>query len=123
MMRVLRPVIIIAGLIFIWQIIVWLSGAPHFILPAPARVAEAWWAHHATILGHAGVTLLEIALGLLFGALLGASSALTLAYFRPARLSEATLPDGETPRDPADAAVLHHHAELLRRLSTADAQP
>ena len=42
---------------------------------------------------------------------------------RPARLSEATLPDGETPRDPADAAVLHHHAELLRRLSTADAQP
>ncbi len=85
MMRFLRPLIIIAGLVLIWQIVVWLSSAPHFILPAPARVAEAWWSHHATILGHAGTTLLEIALGLLFGALLGATSALTLAYFRPAR--------------------------------------
>ena len=68
-MRFLRPLIIIAGLVLIWQIIIWLSNVPHFILPAPARVAEAWWVHHATILGHAGVTLLEIALGLLFGAL------------------------------------------------------
>ena len=85
MMHILRPAIIVAGLILIWQIVVWLSGAPHFILPAPARVADAWWTHHTTILGHAGVTMLEIALGLLFGALLGASSALTLAYFRPAR--------------------------------------
>ena len=41
---------------------------------------------------------------------------------RPARLSEATIPSGETPRDPAEAALLHHHAELLRRLSAANAQ-
>lgn len=85
MMSILRPFIIIACLVLVWQIIIWLSNVPHFILPAPARVAEAWWVHHATILGHAGVTLLEIALGLLFGALLGALSALALAYFRPAR--------------------------------------
>ena len=85
MMSILRSLIIIACLVLVWQIIIWLSNVPHFILPAPARVAEAWWVHHATILGHAGVTLLEIALGLLFGALLGALSALALAYFRPAR--------------------------------------
>ncbi|MEE8171349.1 MAG: ABC transporter permease [Alphaproteobacteria bacterium] len=85
MMRFVRPPVIVAGLVLLWQIIVWLSGAPHFILPAPARVAEAWWAHHMTILGHAGVTLLEIALGLLCGVALGVSSALVLAYFRPAR--------------------------------------
>jgi len=84
-MRFLRPLIIIAGLVLLWQIIVWLSGAPHFILPAPVRVAEAWWTHHGTILGHAGTTLLEIALGLLCGVALGAASALALAYFRPAR--------------------------------------
>jgi len=84
-MRFLRPLIIAAGLVLLWQIIVWLTGAPHFILPAPADVAIAWWQNHLTILGHAGVTLLEIALGLLCGTALGISSALTLAYFRPAR--------------------------------------
>ena len=84
-MIALRPIIIFGGLICVWQAIVWLSGAPHFILPAPVRVAEAWWTHHGTILGHAGTTLLEIALGLLCGVALGAASALALAYFRPAR--------------------------------------
>ena len=39
---------------------------------------------------------------------------------RPARLSEATLPEGETPRDPADTALLAHHAKLLRHLRAAD---
>ena len=70
MMRFLRPLIIAAGLVLLWQIIVWLTGAPHFILPAPADVAIAWWQNHLTILGHAGVTLLEIALGLLLPQLL-----------------------------------------------------
>ncbi len=41
---------------------------------------------------------------------------------RPAHLSEVPPPAGKTPRDPADAALLSHHAELLRRLSAADAQ-
>ncbi|MBI05659.1 MAG: ABC transporter permease [Rhodospirillaceae bacterium] len=80
-----RPLIIAAGLILLWQIIVWLTGAPHFILPAPADVAIAWWTNHMAILGHAGVTLLEITLGLLCGTILGVFSALVLAYFRPAQ--------------------------------------
>jgi len=84
-MRYLRAPIIAVFLILLWQIIVWLTGAPHFILPAPADVAVAWWVNHLTILGHAGVTLLEIVLGLLCGTALGVFSALTLAYFRPAR--------------------------------------
>jgi len=39
---------------------------------------------------------------------------------RPARLDEALIPDGETPRDPADPALLAQQAELLARLTTAD---
>lgn len=85
-MRILRPLIIATGLVLLWQFIVWLSDAPHFILPAPIDVAIAWWENHLVILGHTGVTLLEIALGLLCGTVLGVSSAMTLAYFRPARL-------------------------------------
>ena len=42
---------------------------------------------------------------------------------RPARLSEANLPSGDTPRDPADSELLRQHAELLGRLSVADAAP
>jgi len=41
---------------------------------------------------------------------------------RPARLHEAPPPDGETPRDPADSALLIHHGELLRSLRAADAE-
>jgi len=41
---------------------------------------------------------------------------------RPALLSEVPPPAGTTPRDPADAGFLSHHAELLRRLRAADAQ-
>jgi len=85
-MRYLRPPMIVACLVLLWQIVVWLTGAPHFILPAPADVAIAWWGNHATILGHAGVTLMEIVLGLFCGTVLGVTSAVTLAYFRPARL-------------------------------------
>jgi putative hydroxymethylpyrimidine transport system permease protein len=83
---VLRSALIICGVILLWQVIVWLTGLPHYILPAPAMVAVAWWTHAGLILGHAGITIAEIALGLLFGTILGGLSALTLVYFRPARL-------------------------------------
>ena len=38
---------------------------------------------------------------------------------RPARLDEAIVPPGETPRDPADAALLSRHSDLLKRLVAA----
>lgn len=85
-MRLVRAGVIVAGLVLVWQIVVWLAETPHYILPGPALVASAWWANHWLILQHAGITLLEIALGLVFGTVLGGLSALTLAYFRPARL-------------------------------------
>ncbi len=85
-MRILRPIAICGLLLLIWQAVVWLAETPHYILPGPARVAATWWDHAALILNHAGTTVAEIALGLAFGVLLGAASALTLAYVRPARL-------------------------------------
>jgi len=84
-MKVLRPLIILAGLIGLWQIVVSLSGAPPYILPAPLEVANAWWRRADVILEHAALTAAEILLGLALGAVLGACSALSMAYFRPAR--------------------------------------
>lgn len=63
----------------LWQVLVWLSGAPPFILPSPARVARAAWDNHALIAEHASITLLEVCLGLMIGALLGALTAIALA--------------------------------------------
>ncbi len=85
-LALLRVVVIVAALVLVWQGVVWLAGTPPYILPGPATVGVAWWEHHALLLGHAQTTLLEIVLGLLVGVIVGMSSALTLAYFRPARL-------------------------------------
>ena len=38
---------------------------------------------------------------------------------RPARINKALTPAGDTPRDPADPALLAHQAELLARLTAA----
>lgn len=78
MMRVLRPLIITAGLLLIWQLIVWLTDAPAFILPGPLRVLDTLLSQFPLLMKHAAVTLIEILLGLLFGVLLGLASALSL---------------------------------------------
>ncbi len=84
-MRILRPVIIFLGLLGVWQAVVFLTGAPHYILPGPDLVARALLAQWREIAGHAGVTAMEILLGLLLGTGLGALSAVTIASFAPAR--------------------------------------
>jgi len=84
-MKIIRALIIFAGLTLFWQAVVSLSGAPHYILPGPWLVVQALIARGDIILGHAGVTLAEIILGLILGTVLGSISALTLSYFRPAR--------------------------------------
>ena len=84
-MRPLRPVIVFLGLVLVWQIVVLATGAPHYILPAPARVAAAIAANWPALIEHAGVTIAEILLGLALGALLGCASALFIASVRPAR--------------------------------------
>ncbi len=84
-MKILRPVIIFLGLIAAWEVVVLATGAPHYILPGPLRVARALIARWPELLGHAGVTVTEILLGLALGVFLGCLSALVIASFPPAR--------------------------------------
>ncbi|HSR71534.1 MAG TPA: ABC transporter permease [Kiloniellales bacterium] len=84
-MNLLRPLVIFAGLIAVWQLVVSATGVAPFILPGPSRVAAALYDRAPLLLSHAGVTIAEILLGLLLGALLGCASALFIAVFRPAR--------------------------------------
>ena len=83
--RLARPLVILVGLLVLWELVVWLSGVPPYILPAPHEVAVAWAARRALILEHWVITTAEILLGLAIGTVLGCSSALIMGYFRPAR--------------------------------------
>ncbi len=68
----------------LWQALVILTGAPHFILPSPWRVAQAAWNSRVVIAENAWVTTLEVLLGLVLGTLLGAATAIHLAMSKAA---------------------------------------
>ena len=80
-----RPLVIAAGLLVLWHVVVLASGAPPYILPGPLRVLETLGTRIGELLPHAGITALEILLGLALGTVLGGASALVIASFRPAR--------------------------------------
>ncbi|MEM7209994.1 MAG: ABC transporter permease [Pseudomonadota bacterium] len=61
-----------------WQLVVWLSGVPSFILPGPIKVAGAFISNIGLIAEHGWVTLIEVVLGLLLGGALGVMTALYL---------------------------------------------
>ena len=57
--------------IAIWQAIVTIGDLQKFILPGPALVAETLWKSRVFILENAWITLTEVLLGLVLGALIG----------------------------------------------------
>lgn len=78
-MRWLRPLIIAAVLLVLWQGVIWLTGTPRFILPGPLAVLVTLVERFDVILSHAWVTGVEVVLGLLLGTLLGVVTALVMA--------------------------------------------
>ncbi|MCS6877541.1 MAG: ABC transporter permease [Geminicoccaceae bacterium] len=84
-MRLARPLLIAGGLLALWHLLVLATGVPPYILPDPLRVARTLWARADLVAAHTATTALEILLGLFFGTVLGAGSALLLAASRRAR--------------------------------------
>ena len=85
MIRLMRFVIVSAGLILLWHLLVVLTDLPPFILPGPMRVATALFGNIELISQHALVTIAEVMLGLGLGSLLGAVTAIGLAISPLAR--------------------------------------
>jgi putative hydroxymethylpyrimidine transport system permease protein len=81
----LRGLVLVAGLIVAWQAVIWLTGAPHYMLPGPARVFKALVVHAPLLAEHALTTAAEILLGLVLGTVLGAASAMAMDYTRAVR--------------------------------------
>jgi putative hydroxymethylpyrimidine transport system permease protein len=78
-----RPLLVLAGLLLLWQGVVWATGVPRFLLPPPVLVAQALLAQAGLLAHHALTTLLEILLGLFGGVAIGAASALAMALLPP----------------------------------------
>lgn len=85
MMRIVRPLLVLAGVCAGWELLVRATGVPHYILPGPARVANALVERAGFIFENAAITLVEMLLGLVLGVACGAVSALLLAQSRTAR--------------------------------------
>ncbi len=84
-MTALRLLITLIGLIALWQLIVWLTGVPNFILPGPWRVAVALIERWDLLLGQAAITAAEILAGMILGVVLGMMSGALLVQFAVAR--------------------------------------
>jgi len=83
--RALRPLLILAGLLAGWQALVSLGELPKYLLPGPALVFERLYLSWDSLLHHAGITALEIVLGMLAGAGVGMAVALALGLLPPLR--------------------------------------
>ncbi len=77
-MKFMRLPTLAFGLLCIWQLIVTVTKAPHYILPGPLPVAQAIISHWPSLWLHLQTTLLEILAGLGIGTLLGSCCALTM---------------------------------------------
>lgn len=80
-----QSLLILAGLLLIWQTFVILGELPPYLLPAPLEVAASLWRNAGLLLHHAAVTTVEIVLGMALGTLFGSVTALALGYSRRAR--------------------------------------
>ena len=77
-MSALRLILLAAGLIGIWQLLVSVTQVPPYILPGPLPVALALMEQWPVLLTHLWTTAFEIIAGLLIGTLLGTSCALSM---------------------------------------------
>lgn len=81
MMRSLWVVISAGFAILVWQLVVTLTGVPHFILPSPTQVLSTLINSRELIAWHASITIMEVLVGLLIGSFLGIATALNLMIF------------------------------------------
>ena len=82
-----RGVITGAGLVALWQVLVWVLGLPAFVLPAPVAVVRALVVDWRLLADHGLTTLIEVVAGLGLGVGLGVGLALGLQLAPAARRS------------------------------------
>jgi putative hydroxymethylpyrimidine transport system permease protein len=84
-MRNLSRLLVIPGVLVLWQLAAWAAGGHSYILPAPGLVLAAWISRRDVILTNAVVTIVEILAGLGLGGVMGAVTAMVMAASPPLR--------------------------------------
>jgi putative hydroxymethylpyrimidine transport system permease protein len=77
-----RALLVLSGLLLIWQLIVSGTGTPDYILPGPLKVLAAFGTHYDSLIENSLITFSEIIAGLVLGTLLGFLSALLMVLWR-----------------------------------------
>jgi putative hydroxymethylpyrimidine transport system permease protein len=77
----IRGILLIIGLLFLWQAVVIIFQLPSYILPTPLEVFKVAYASRKLIASEAIPTILETLLGLTLGVLLGYLVALMMVFF------------------------------------------
>jgi NitT/TauT family transport system permease protein len=97
--RTVAPAVVLAIVLFLWQMVHMLFNVPSYILPSPAEVAEALYQFRGPIALHAAATLTTMLLGFIigitFGAILGiviGSSRVFYNAFFPLMIAFNTVP-------------------------------
>ncbi len=87
MIRNIKIALVATGIfVALWQGIVWATDARRFILPGPDLTVSTLWDSRLLLAEHAWITILEVVIGFMLGALLGISAALGLAWSGWARI-------------------------------------
>jgi ABC-type nitrate/sulfonate/bicarbonate transport system permease component len=71
-------VVALVGLVFAWQVYIWATNVPSYVLPTPAQTAQTASANLALLLGKSFVTLEGAVLGLAAAVVLAVAMALTI---------------------------------------------
>lgn len=79
-MKAARPIVTILVFLGAWWVVAQFTDVPSFMLPNPQSVAVALWTQRGLLFWNTLTTLAEILLGLFFGTLLGAVSALGIVF-------------------------------------------
>ena len=79
--RVAVPAITVAVLLVVWEAVVRLGIVPNFLLPSPTQVVAALVGDSSLLAAHAGTTLVESALGLVIGVVVGFVAAVLMDRF------------------------------------------
>jgi NitT/TauT family transport system permease protein len=79
---VVNAIAVFAGLLLLWQLVLWIFHVPPYMLPSPWAVAKALTARFPSLLNSFAITAEEAAGGILLSVVVGVAVALVFAQFR-----------------------------------------
>lgn len=85
-----KPLLVVAAVIVAWEGYTVVRDVPSFILPAPSSIADYLVSNPGLLIGHAGITLREVAIAFFLSVFAGVALAIFITRFK--LLEEALLP-------------------------------